>query len=166
MKKIDYTRLELNPFSSIGEDDFLLTSGTKDSWNTMTAGWGGFGYMWNRPAVFVFVRESRYTLEFLDRNEMFSMSFFPPDEKFRHVLSTAGTKSGRTFDKMGMLGLTPVEADGTIVFEQANLMLTCRKAARIPVGKETFIDSGIMNNYPQGDWHYCFVGFIESIFVN
>ena len=65
MEKIDYKQLELNPFTIIGEDDFLLSAGKSGDWNTMTAGWGGFGYIWGKPVAYVFVRESRYTLEFM-----------------------------------------------------------------------------------------------------
>ena len=69
MQRIDYTQLELNPFSMIGSESFLLTAGTMNDWNTMTAGWGGLGYIWEEPAAFVFVRESRFTYSFIDRHD-------------------------------------------------------------------------------------------------
>ena len=62
MEKIDISQLELNPFSSIGKDTFLIAAGNADKWNAMTAGWGGMGYMWGKPVLFTFVRESRSTL--------------------------------------------------------------------------------------------------------
>ena len=77
MEKIDCSQLEINPFSMIGEDSFLISAGNSESWNTMTAGWGGLGYIWGKNAVYVFVRESRYTLEFMDKCDEFSLSFFP-----------------------------------------------------------------------------------------
>ena len=73
MEKIEISSLELNPFTSIGQDDFLLSAGDENGWNTMTAGWGGLGYMWGSPCCFVFVRESRYTLSFMDKFDSFSV---------------------------------------------------------------------------------------------
>ena len=81
MEKIDISQVEMNPFTSIGLDDFLLSAGDESGWNTMTAGWGGLGYMWGKPCCFVFVRESRYTLSFMDKFDSFSVSFFPPEKK-------------------------------------------------------------------------------------
>ncbi len=166
MKKIRPEQLELNPFSTIGEDNFLLTAGDERKWNTMTAGWGGFGYVWNRPCIFVFVRESRYTMEFLDRSSSFSISFFDPTERNMEVLSEAGSRSGKTFSKMTDLGLTPIQLDNTIVFSEANMCITCTKCSKVLLDGNCFIDTSLLSHYPQGDWHYMFVGSIDGIYVS
>ncbi len=31
----------------------LVTAGTKEKFNTMTASWGGIGWLWNKPVAFV-----------------------------------------------------------------------------------------------------------------
>ena len=103
MEKIDISQLELNPFTSIGKDSFLIAAGNREKWNAITGGWGGMGYMWGKPVLFTVVRESRYTLEFINANEEFSVSFFPPEKKA--VLSFCGSHSGRDTDKMSILGL-------------------------------------------------------------
>ena len=81
MQKIGFDQLELNPFTVIGSDNFLLTAGGMSDWNTMTAGWGGLGYLWGAPVAYVFVREERYTLQFMERCGVFTLSFFPPEMK-------------------------------------------------------------------------------------
>ncbi|MBQ2258834.1 MAG: flavin reductase [Spirochaetales bacterium] len=164
MEKIDYKQLELNPFTIIGEDDFLLSAGKSGDWNTMTAGWGGFGYIWGKPVAYVFVRESRYTLEFMDKYDEFSLSFFP--NEYRNALTICGTKSGRDINKAAEAGLTPVEADGTVVFEEANLMFTCKKLSKTLISKDGIIDPSPFTHYPQGDWHYMFVGEIKGVYIN
>ena len=68
--------LDINPFTKIGNEWALLTAGTKAKCNTMTVSWGGMGVIWNKNVVYVFVRDSRYTKEFMDNGEFFSLSFF------------------------------------------------------------------------------------------
>ena len=166
MKKIGYEELELNPFRVIGEDNFLLTAGSIKDWNTMTAGWGGFGYLWNRPVVFVFVRESRYTLKYLEENDRFSLSFFKADEANREMLRLAGTRSGRDYPKMTGLGLAASTKDDAIVFEGANMNITATRACIAKLDDGSFIDRSLLSYYPQGDWHYMLVGSVDGIYVD
>lgn len=164
MEKIDISQLELNPFLSIGKDTFLIAAGNADKWNAMTAGWGGMGYMWGKPVLFTFVRESRYTLEFINANEEFSVSFFPPEKKA--VLSFCGSHSGRDTDKMKQSGLTALSLSSTVGFEEANLTFVLKKASCHLVDKSGILDEGVVSRwYPEGDWHYMFIGFIEEAYV-
>ena len=140
MQKIGFDQLELNPFTVIGNDNFLLTAGGGSDWNTMTAGWGGFGYIWNDPVAFVFVRKERYTLQVLERSDLFTLSFFPPERK--GVLDFCGTTS------------------------EANLIMTCRKIAESVMDESTLIDSGLKALYPQEDWHRMFIGRILGVYIN
>ena len=54
----------------------LVTAGDESSYNTMTASWGGMGYIWERPSTFIFIRDTRYTYQFLQQHESFTLSFF------------------------------------------------------------------------------------------
>ena len=164
MQKIGFDQLELNPFTVIGNDNFLLTAGGGSDWNTMTAGWGGFGYIWNDPVAFVFVRKERYTLQVLERSDLFTLSFFPPERK--GVLDFCGTTSGRNTDKAAGAGITPVQIDGAVAFEEANLIMTCRKIAESVMDESTLIDSGLKALYPQEDWHRMFIGRIQGVYIN
>ena len=164
MQRINLNQLEFNPFTVIGEENFLLTAGVDSDWNTMTAGWGALGYVWNAPAVFVFVREQRYTLSFMERADIFSLSFFPPEKK--DILDFCGTVSGRDTDKAKGAGLTPFQVDGAIAFEEANLIMTCQKLSETVIDGKTMIDESVKRLYPQEDWHRMFIGRILGTYIN
>ena len=51
MKKIDVKSLQDNVFSLIGDRWMLITAGTAERCNTMTASWGGLGVLWGAPAA-------------------------------------------------------------------------------------------------------------------
>ena len=82
----------------IGRDWMLVTAGKERSFNTMTASWGGLGVLWNAPVSMIFVRPSRYTYEFIEREREYSLSFLGPDD--RRTLQVCGSKSGRDIDKV------------------------------------------------------------------
>ena len=92
-KELSPNQIGGNVFSQIGDDWMLITAGKEGAFNTMTASWGAFGVLWNRPVTFVFIRPSRYTYEFVEREAYYSLSFF--GEEFRPALQLCGTRSGR-----------------------------------------------------------------------
>ncbi|MFA4851019.1 MAG: flavin reductase family protein [Bacteroidales bacterium] len=148
-----------NPFKLIGTDWMLITAGIKDSFNTMTAGWGGMGILWKMQVAFCFVRPTRYTYRFMEKNDYFTLTFF--DEKYRDILNFCGTKSGRNFDKIKETGLKPLETKkGSIYFEQARLVLECRKIYFDDIKPENFLESKIHNAYPEKDYHRLYIGEI------
>lgn len=72
MKPIAIKDLSENFFEVIGKEWMLVTAGNKDHFNTMTASWGGIGFLWNKPVVYVFIRPERYTFEFIEKSEYFT----------------------------------------------------------------------------------------------
>ena len=104
LKPIDPKTLELNPFTTIGTEWMLLTAGNEDKHNTMTVSWGGLGVLWRKNVTYVLVRPQRYTMEFMDREEYYSLCVF--DETYKPALKLCGTKSGRDIDKDKETGLT------------------------------------------------------------
>lgn len=126
MKEISLNELSFNPWEKIGKEWFLLTSGNEqDGFNTMTASWGFMGVMWRKNVFITVVRPTRYTYEFMEKNDLFTVSFF--DEKYRSALNFCGSYSGRDCDKAAKAGLAPEYIDGTTTFEEASLVLVCRK---------------------------------------
>ncbi len=103
----------------------LLTAGKPESFNSMTVSWGGLGTLWGKSAATVYVRTSRYTHEFMDREPFFTLSFFPEEQ--REKLLVLGTKSGRDMDKMKASGLEPLECAHGVTYREAELTLVCRK---------------------------------------
>ena len=73
--------VEINPFKLIGKNWGVITAEKDGKINAMTASWGGMGVLWNKNVMNIYVRESRYTKEFLDAGDLFSVTFF--DEKYR-----------------------------------------------------------------------------------
>lgn len=112
-------------FSQFDKKWALLTAGTKDNFNSMTISWGGLGTLWGKPVVTSYVRTSRYTHEFLDSNDYFTVSFY--GEEMKQILGVYGSKSGRDIDKMHYEGLTAQEVDGTVTFAEAEVTLVCKK---------------------------------------
>ena len=151
--------LEMNPFTKIGKEWALVTAGTKASCNTMTVSWGGVGVLWNKNVVYIFVRDSRYTKEFIDQGEFFSLSFF--DEKYRAALNYCGAHSGREENKFEKAGLTPAFRHSIPYPDEANLILLCRKVAAVPMDEEVLLDKSVMNKfYKDNDMHTMYVGEI------
>ena len=105
MKKIDPKEIRDNAVQLIGHDWMLVTAGTPEHFNMMTASWGGLGFMWKRPVAFVVIRPQRYTFGFIEKGEEFTLSFF--SHEYHKALSVCGTTSGRDTDKVAASGLTP-----------------------------------------------------------
>ena len=167
-QSIDYPTLELNPFTTLGTDAFLITAGTLEGWNTMTAAWGSLGYMWNRPIFSIVVRDSRHTYGFMEKAEGFTCSFFSPE--WKEALTFCGTHSGRDIDKAAATGLVPAAAAGPggvkrVTFEQANMVFSCTKASRVPFNPGQFVLPGIDSHYPHKDYHCMYIGFIDEILI-
>ncbi|MDY6012807.1 flavin reductase family protein [Clostridium sp.] len=76
----------------------FLTAGDLNDANTMTISWGSIGYMWRKPVFMALVRESRYTNEFLESKDTFTVSI-PYDNNLKEALKICGTKSGRDINK-------------------------------------------------------------------
>lgn len=153
-----------NPFRMIGKDWMLVSAGDENGWNTMTASWGFMGVMWGKQAVTTVIRPQRYTKEFIDSNEYFTLSFF--DEDMRTALAYCGKYSGRDVDKAEQTGLSPVFVDGTTAFEQAKTVVVCRKMYAQPMGAEFFTDKSADEQwYANNDYHVAYVAEIVGVYV-
>lgn len=158
---IDPAALSLNPFTLIGKDWALLTAGDGTGFNPMTVSWGNMGVMWNKNIVTVYVRPQRYTKEFIDRSDKFTLSFF--EESMRPALKLCGSKSGRDLNKVEATGLTPIFEDGTTCFAEAKLVLECKKIYQDKIRPEGFLVPYIKDCYPQEDYHIIYMGEILKV---
>lgn len=151
--------LEMNPFTKFGKDWALVTAGSKTKCNPMTISWGGVGVLWGKNVVYVFIRDSRYTKEFMDAGDFFSLSFF--EERYRPALNYCGAHTGRGEDKFEEAGITPAARHSIPYVDEANLVLLCKKMAAVPVTEDTFTDKAIAHEwYKDGDFHTMYVGEI------
>mgnify|MGYP002508043153 FL=1 len=155
--------LQVSPVKMIAEDWALLTAGEASAFNTMTVSWGGVGELWGKDVAFVFVRPQRYTYEFMEKSDSFTLSFFGGD--YKKELGICGAKSGRDIDKCKETGLEPLPVDGAVAFKQAKTVLVCRKAAFQDLDPKGFLDPSIMDTYAAKDYHRMYVGVIEKVLV-
>lgn len=165
-EKIDVKQLPDNIFSLFDNGWALITGGDEQKWNTMTISWGQAGWLWGRPVVTAYVRKSRYTLEFTEARDCFTLSFFDKDQ-CRAQLGVLGSKSGRDIDKMHQSGLTPVGFGGETAFAEAKAVLVCRKVYADWIDAEKFIDASVFEkSYPdQNDIHRMYVAEVVSAYV-
>ena len=142
----------------------LITAGDTASFNTMTASWGTLGHMWEKNVAIVTIRPQRYTKEFVDANDVFTVSFY--NETHRDALTICGTKSGRDTDKVREAGLRPFATPaGSVAFAEANMILECRKLYAAPFDSAAFIDKTIVGEiYRDGDFHTLYVGEIINAY--
>ena len=162
-QKSDPKTLEFNVFSAIGDQWMLITAGTKDKCNTMTASWGGLGVLWGAPMAVAYIRPQRYTKEFVDNSEYFTLSFF--SEQYRKQLALCGSKSGREIDKVKECGFTVAEAQGGApYFEQADLVFVCRKRM-VQKMEESLIPADVREKWYEGDYHTMYWGEIVETLV-
>ena len=147
-----------NVFELIGEKWMLITAKNGEKWNTMTASWGAMGILWGKPVVFVFIRPTRFTYEFVEKTDYFTCSFF--GDEYKTALKICGSKSGRDIDKAKETGLTPKIEDEFVSFSQANLTLKCKKLYFADLDPKAMLDMGINENYPNKDYHRMYVAEI------
>ena len=165
MKKIDPKDVSQNVFSLIGDQWMLITAGTAEKCNTMTASWGGLGVLWGGPAATCYIRPQRYTKEFVDREEYFTLSFF--DESYRPQLALCGSKSGRDVDKVKECGLTLCYGAGDApFFEEAEWVLVCRKLFVQDLEASCVTDERVLKSYTpaMGGWHRAYVGEVVEAY--
>lgn len=164
LKPIDPKKLTQNVFSLIGDDWMLVTAGNAQNCNTMTAAWGGLGVIWGTPSATCYIRPQRYTREFLDREEYFTLSFF--GENYREQLTLCGRKSGRDMDKIKACGFTVQSAmGGAPYFEEAKLVLVCRKRFVQPLDPERMPEDVKERWYPEKDYHILYIGEIVQALI-
>ena len=136
-------QLQKTPFQMIGKEWMLVTAKKGDKVNTMTASWGGLGVMWGKNVAFVVIRPQRYTKEFIDASDSFSLSFL--DGAYKEKLSYLGSVSGRDEEKISKTGLTVAEENEIPYFAEADTVLICKKLYQQEYQKECFLDSSILN---------------------
>ena len=174
-KEVKIEELSFNPFTKISKEWMLITAGDEEKHNTMTASWGGVGIMWGMNVATAYIRPQRYTKEFVDAEEMFTLSFFKED--YRKALNLCGSKSGRECDKDKEAGLI-VDYIGmaaelkaalkqyTKRDQEADLIFVCRKLYAQEMKPECFtVDGPDEKWYPGKDYHTMYMGEIVKVLV-
>jgi len=155
---------EQSPFKLIGKDWMLITAEKDGKVNTMTASWGGFGVMWGKNVVYIVLRPQRYTKEFVDNSDTFSLSFL--DNSFKTTLTYLGTKSGRDEDKITNSKLTVLHTEDIPYFEEASIAILCKKLYAQDYKPECFVAPELNEKwYPDHDYHTLYIAEVTKVLV-
>ncbi|MEW6249747.1 MAG: flavin reductase family protein [Planctomycetota bacterium] len=156
---IPLTELHLPVFGAWEPGWFLLSAGENrpGGYNSMTVSWGALGVIWHRPFALVVVRPQRYTREFVERFDTFSLCAF--DRRYRPALELLGSRSGRGSNKLSACGLTPIALSRVACpgYAEADLILECRKVYFGDLDPQHFLADYIAPHY-QGDYHRMYFG--------
>jgi flavin reductase (DIM6/NTAB) family NADH-FMN oxidoreductase RutF len=163
-KKVSPFEISGNPFDMLNNDWMLITAGDIKGFNMMTASWGGFGILWGKPVAYCVIRPQRYTYQFMEKGDRYTLSFY--DDEHRAALNLCGEASGRDIDKVKKTGLTPVAGEhGGVYFSEARLVMECVKIYWNDLDPKNFIDPSIAGNYKDHDYHRLYVGEIKNCLV-
>ncbi len=133
------------------------------TYNAMTISWGSVGQIWNKLFFQVVVRPSRYTYELMEKCDGFTLSVLPGTLK--PALNLLGSKSGRDGDKIAASGLHPIASRlvSAPSFQEAELVVECKKIYWQDIDPKHFLDSGIEEHYPKKDYHRVYFGEILAV---
>ena len=148
-------------FDRIGKEWMLISASDGSRTNTMTASWGGCGILWNKPVAVCLIRPQRFTFGIVEAAERLTLSFLP--EQYRPALSWCGSHSGRDGDKFAGAGLTCLYDTGVPYPAEASLVLVCRKLYADDIRQSAFLDSSLLSNYTNGDYHRFYICEIERV---
>ena len=163
LERVDPKAIHENVFSLIGDQWMLVTAGTAERCNPMTASWGGLGVLWRKNVATIYIRPQRYTFEFLEREPGFSLSFF--GSEYRQELALCGSRSGRELNKLKECGFTvETGAGGVPYIAQAQLVLVCRKLYWQDFDPAHFLAEEIGEEYPNRDYHRMYIGEIVEAY--
>jgi flavin reductase (DIM6/NTAB) family NADH-FMN oxidoreductase RutF len=160
-KEISPKEIPDNLIKAISDEWMLISAGDESGYNMMTASWGFAGEMWGHDSVIAMVRPQRYTMQFIDKSDYFTLSFYGDRKDIHRV---CGSKSGRDVDKTKETGLTPVFSDDTVYFEEARLVLISKKQYVDTLKEECFTDKEPLHWYDK-DYHNIIIGKIEKVLI-
>ena len=163
-KEIKPEELDKSPFQLIGKDWMLITAEKDNKTNTMTASWGGLGVLWGKNVAFIFIRPQRYTKEFVENSDTFSLTFF--DKTFKKELGYLGSVSGKDEDKIYKANLTIQHSDSTPYFDEASITIICKKLYAQDIKPECFISNELdISMYPEKDYHTLYIAEVEKVLI-
>ena len=170
MAQEEYGYKKINVVEDFSDNGFqwfrdaqLLASGNREKSNAMTIGWGGIGTLWGKTAMTVYVAEQRYTKQFMDTSEYFTVMTFGVENS--KVLTYMGTKSGRDGDKAAALGLhTAYTPNGAPYYTEAEMVIECKTMYAAPFDPKYFkseVPKNRYKNFPAGI-HSMYIGEVTN----
>lgn len=142
----------------------LLTVKANGKVNTMTIGWATIGHIWRKEVFMVAVRDSRYTFEFIENSDTFTVTI-PTDSQYKKAIAFCGTKSGRDYDKFAECNIKTADARtvASPIIDIPGVHYECKiiyKSTMDPA----FLDEQLDKLYPAKDYHTLYFGEILSCY--
>lgn len=145
----------INPFTKFNNDWALVTSGTKDKFNSMTISWGSMGTLWFKDIITIYIRPSRYTFELLNSCDTFTISFY--DNKYKNELGIFGKYSGRDTNKVELTKFNPIYLEDGITYKEAKETIVLKKIYVQQLDKNLIVNEDNIYNSDE-DEHYMIIG--------
>jgi len=163
-KQISPDKIPGNIIKMLSEDWMLITAGTDEKFNMMTASWGGLGMIFGKPMAICFIIPTRYTYQLMETNDTYTFTFYT--EAYRDALNYCGSSSGRDTDKVKGSGLTPITTPlGSKAFSEAWLIIECRKVVAQSLNHDFLYNEKIKAEWTGKQLHKMFIGEIVNVWV-
>lgn len=162
-RQISPDKIPGNIYKMLSENWMLITAGNDNGFNMMTASWGGLGHLYNKPVAFCFINPTRYTINFMESKDTYTLSFYT--EAYRDALNYCGTHSGKDGNKVQGSGLTPITTpNGSKAFSEAWLIIECKKMVEQQFTPEAILDPAAREKWG-AEPHKMFIGEIINVWV-
>ncbi len=168
-KSISPEELSDNVFKLVGKDFTVISAGNETHYNSMTASWGGFGILFNKPTTWCFLRANRYTLELIKQQQSYTMTYF--SDEYKDQVLFLGSKTGRDTEKMKEVSLTHVLTPaGNSSFKEAKLIIECKLTEISTVHPDDFYTQEGKDFIKEGyddakDYHKLIFGEITNVWI-
>lgn len=164
-KRVDISQCS-NDINALIDRGAFLTTKADGRVNSMVIGWGHIGVIWGRPTFIIYVRESRFTHELLDKNPEFTVNV-PINGFDKNAFAICGSKSGRDMDKIEAANLTLTDSEQVSVpaIVEYPLTLECKVIYRQDQDASLISDVVMGEYYPEGDFHTMYIGQIVDAYV-
>jgi flavin reductase (DIM6/NTAB) family NADH-FMN oxidoreductase RutF len=163
-REVPYTHQLDRTLEMLANGGILLASTREDgSSNVMTIGWASVGVIWGLPVMVVLVRPSRYTYQFIEASQTFTVNV--PTQEMRSYVNVCGTKSGRDVDKLAKVPTSMGQRAEALVLDECPLVYECKVVHSNDVIPASLVPDVARRSYPRGDYHRLYYGHILGTFA-
>ena len=151
-----------------GDNAVLLSSGNIDLYSSAVASCRFISELTFKKVAACFIRPQKHVLRIIDRNEHFTLSYFPL--KYRYILDFFGSKSNAAVNAT-IENIKPMATEsGNIFYPQSELVIECRKISNLELILSKEVQS-IMSNekrreiYPGGEAPRMYIGEVQHFWM-
>jgi flavin reductase (DIM6/NTAB) family NADH-FMN oxidoreductase RutF len=162
---VEFDEFVVETLAKLEDPGCLLVGAKKDgTCNVMAIGWGFVGVFWGMPVFLVAVRHSRFTHEFIEDSEEFTVNV--PGEGLDKTVSHCGEVSGKEHDKFkeSELSLMRGKKVNVPVIKECKIHYECKVVHKLEV-KPDMVPTAVKGLfYAEDDYHTLYFGEILAIY--